>query len=147
VYEINRDELFYAWQNSKAYLNGVEIKVSATKELSQTLLATGFPYYDFEQMEAYVVALKYFMQHTRGMRRMGSAAVDLAYVACGRFNGYFEYGLSPWDVAAGVFLVQQAGGKVSDFAGGDDYIFGRAVVASSSSIYPSFFKVIQEAFA
>jgi myo-inositol-1(or 4)-monophosphatase len=147
VYEVNRDELFYAWEGSKAYLNGNEISVKKNPELSKSLLATGFPYYDFEGMKGYLEALQYFMKHTQGMRRMGSAAVDLAYVACGRFDGYFEYGLSPWDVAGGVFIVQQAGGKVTDFKGGDDCVFGRSIVASSSALYDPFFEVIRKAFA
>ncbi len=147
VYEVNRHELFYAWEGSKAYLNGNEISVKQNPDLSKSLLATGFPYYDFDGMTGYINALQYFMKHTQGMRRMGSAAVDLAYVACGRFDGYFEYGLSPWDVAGGVFIVQQAGGKVSDFKGGDDCIFGRSIVAASGALYPSFFDVVEKAFA
>lgn len=147
VYEINRNELFYAWEGSKAYLNGMEISVKTNNELSKSLLATGFPYYDFGGMEGYLNTLRYFMEHTQGMRRMGSAAVDLAYVACGRFDGFFEYGLSPWDVAGGMFIVQQAGGKVSDFKGGDDAIFGRSIVAASTNLYPQFMKVVKDAFA
>jgi myo-inositol-1(or 4)-monophosphatase len=147
VYEINRNELFYAWEGSRAYLNGKEISVKDNADLSRSLLATGFPYYDFVGMEGYLNALQYFMRNTQGMRRMGSAAVDLAYVACGRFDGYFEYGLSPWDVAGGVFIVQQAGGKVSDFKGGNDCIFGRSIVASSDALYPDFFEIIRKEFA
>ncbi|MES2558419.1 MAG: inositol monophosphatase family protein [Bacteroidota bacterium] len=146
VYEINRDELFYAWEGSKAYLNGKEISVKQNTELGKSLLATGFPYYDFEGMEGYLNALQYFMKHTQGMRRLGSAAVDLAYVACGRFDGYFEYGLSPWDVAGGAFIVQQAGGKVSDFTGGSDCIFGRSIVAASATLYAEFFAVVKREF-
>jgi myo-inositol-1(or 4)-monophosphatase len=146
VYEVNRSEMFYAWEGSKAYLNGKEISVKQNPSLSKSLLATGFPYYDFHGMQAYLNTLQYFMKHTQGMRRLGSAAVDLAYVACGRFDGYFEYGLSPWDVAGGIFIVQQAGGKVSDFKGGDDCIFGREIVASSTALYPEFFEVIKKEF-
>jgi myo-inositol-1(or 4)-monophosphatase len=147
VYEMNRGEMFFTFKGGAAYLNNKEIQVSKNDNLSQSLLATGFPYYDFDGMKGYLSALQYFMKNTQGMRRMGSAAVDLAYVACGRFDGYFEYGLSPWDVAGGVFIVQQAGGKVSDFKGGDDCIFGRAIVASSKALYPSFFDVIRKEFA
>lgn len=144
VYEPNRDELFYAWEGSKAYLNGKEISVKQNPELSKSLLATGFPYYDFGGMQGYLNTLQYFMQHTQGMRRMGSAAVDLAYVACGRFDGYFEYGLSPWDVAGGMFIVQQAGGIVTDFYGGEDCIFGRTIIASSEALYTPFFEVVNK---
>lgn len=147
VYEINRKELFYAWEGSKAYLNGNEITVKQNAELSKSLLATGFPYYDFGGMDGYLKTLRYFMEHTQGMRRMGSAAVDLAYVACGRFDGYFEYGLSPWDVAGGLFIVQQAGGIVTDFKGGDDCIFGQSIVAASTSLFPSFYEIINKELA
>ena len=75
------------------------------------------------------------MLHTRGLRRMGSAALDLVYVASGRFDAYFEYSLSPWDVAAGALIVQEAGGKVGDFSGGNDYLFGREIVAGNPNIY------------
>jgi myo-inositol-1(or 4)-monophosphatase len=146
VYEVNRDEMFYAWEGSKAYLNGREIRVKQNPSLAKSLLATGFPYYDFDGMDAYLRALQHFMRHTQGMRRLGSAAVDLAYVACGRFDGYFEYGLSPWDVAGGTFIVQQAGGKVTDFKGGDNCIFGRSIVASSAALYPEFYEVINREF-
>lgn len=146
VYEVNRDELFYAWEGSKAYLNGKEISVKQNTELSKSLLATGFPYYDFHVMQQYLDTLHVLMRGTRGMRRMGSAAVDLAYVACGRFDGFFEYGLHAWDVSGGAFIVQQAGGKVCDFSGGDDFIFGKELFASSADLYPAFFEVVNKHF-
>jgi myo-inositol-1(or 4)-monophosphatase len=146
VYEINRDELFYAWENSKAYLNGKEIRVKQNTELSKSLLATGFPYYDFDIMQKYLETLRVLMKGTQGMRRMGSAAVDLVYVACGRFDGFFEYGLHTWDVAGGAFIVQQAGGVITDFSGNDDYIFGKEIIASSSKLYEPFFKVVNQNF-
>jgi myo-inositol-1(or 4)-monophosphatase len=93
VYEINLDECFYAWKGSKAFLNGKEISVTKTAKMSDTLLATGFPYHDFDKMEGFLQSLRYFMENTRGLRRLGSAAVDLAYVACGRFDGFYEYGM------------------------------------------------------
>jgi myo-inositol-1(or 4)-monophosphatase len=96
------------------------------------LLATGFPYYDFKAMDKYLKILNNFMQSTHGLRRMGSAAVDLAYVACGRFQGFFEYNLNAWDVAAGAFIVQQAGGKVTDFEGKENHTFGRQIVATGN---------------
>ncbi|MFN4082491.1 MAG: inositol monophosphatase family protein [Bacteroidia bacterium] len=147
VYEINRNEMFYAWKNGGAFLNGNKILVKQNYELKKALLATGFPYYDFDIMDNYLTALKYLMSHTQGMRRMGSAAVDLAYTACGRFDGFFEYGLSPWDVAAGVCLIEEAGGIVKDFNGGDDYIFGRTILGSSSNIYNQFSEVIKNSFS
>jgi myo-inositol-1(or 4)-monophosphatase len=83
-------------------------------------------------------SLDYFFRHTNGVRRLGSAAADLAYVACGRYDGFYEYNLNPWDVAAGALLVQQAGGLVSDFRGGNDYLFGKELVASNSLIFKAF---------
>lgn len=146
VYEINLDECFYAWKDSPAYLNGNEIKVSARSKVSDSLLATGFPYYDYADLERYMKLFTYFLQHSHGLRRWGSAAVDLAYVACGRFEGFFEYGLNPWDVAAGSFIIQQAGGKVYDFRGGNDFIFGKQIVSSNSAIANEFLGVIKSAY-
>jgi myo-inositol-1(or 4)-monophosphatase len=146
VYEINRDELFYAWENGPAMLNGKQISVKKNNDLKQSLLATGFPYYDFDLMQKYLNTLHEFLIGTQGMRRMGSAAVDLAYVACGRFDGFFEYGLSPWDVCGGAFIVQQAGGKVSDFGGTDDFIFGKEIIASSTALHDALLKTVSKHF-
>lgn len=138
VYEVNQDECFYAWKNGGAFLNGQAIGVTQTAALGDTLIATGFPYYDFERMDDYLKSLRFLMTNTRGIRRMGSAAVDLAYTACGRFDAFFEHSLHPWDVAAGAFLVQEAGGKVSDFGGGDNYLYGKEMVATNAKIYSTF---------
>lgn len=146
VYEPNKHELFYGWEDGGAYLNGKKITVKQNTDLAKSLLATGFPYYDFELIDAYLDTLREILRSTRGMRRMGSAAVDLAYVACGRFDGFFEYGLSPWDVAGGILLVQEAGGLVTTFDGGNDPVFGKEIVAASSSIYPAFADVIKKGF-
>jgi myo-inositol-1(or 4)-monophosphatase len=129
VYEVNRDECFTAWLGGGAFLNEKPIKVSSAKHLKDSLIAIGFPYYDFELMENYIQILKALMQKSHGLRRLGAAAVDLAYTACGRFEGFFEYNLKPWDVAAGTLIVQEAGGIVRDFKGGDDFIFGRELIA------------------
>jgi myo-inositol-1(or 4)-monophosphatase len=134
VYEIGNDELFYAWKNGGAFLNEKPIAVSKKAPLSNALLATGFPYHDFSKMPQYMNLLQDCFRYTRGMRRFGSAATDLAYVACGRFEGFFEYGLNAWDVAAGCLLVTEAGGSVSDFRGGTDYIFGKEILAASNTI-------------
>lgn len=147
VYEVNRDECFYAWKGGGAWMNDRPIQVSPTSELSASLLATGFPYYDYDRMEAYLEVLKHFMQNTRGLRRLGSAAVDLAYVACGRFEGFYEYSLNAWDVAAGVLLVQEAGGQVTDFKGGSDYLFGRELISTNTKIHAALLKVIQHHFS
>jgi len=144
VYEPNRDECFYAVKGQKAYCNEKLINVSNCGSINQSLLATGFPYYNFDDMEKYLLILKSFMQNSHGLRRMGSAAVDLAYVACGRFEGFFEYNLNAWDVAAGAFIVQQAGGMVSDFKGDKNYIFGREIVASTKNIHHEMLQTIQK---
>lgn len=146
IHELNLDECFYAWEGSKAYMNGNEISVTTTDALSKSLLATGFPYYDYKRMNEYMELFKYFMKNTRGLRRLGSAATDLAYVACGRFEGFYEYSLQPWDVAAGAFIVQQAGGKVSDFNGGTNFLFGKEIVAGNSACFAEFLNVVQTHF-
>ena len=135
VHSIMQNELFYSFGQQKAFMNNQRIQVSPTSLLEDALLATGFPYYDFEHIDAYLAMIKPLMLKTRGLRRFGSAALDLAYVACGRFDGYFEYSLSPWDVAAGAFIVQQAGGQVGDFSNGNNYIFGKEIVAGNPNIY------------
>lgn len=142
VYEVGADETFYAWQNSSAFLNGKEIKVSSASKSVNTLIATGFPYYDFERMDDYIEAVKHLMQNTRGIRRLGSAAVDLAYVAAGRFDAFFEHALHAWDVAAGVFILQQAGGRTSDFNGDDNWLFGGEIVSASENYFQEFFGII-----
>jgi len=146
VYEINQGECFYAWKDSPAFLNGHVINVSKRKTLNDSLLATGFPYYDYKQMPEYLRLFEHFMQHTSGVRRLGSAAADLAYVACGRFEGFYEYSLSPWDVAAGALIVQQAGGKVIDFKGGEDYIFGKQIIATNNLIFDEMKDVVKKFF-
>lgn len=146
VYEVNRDECFYAREDGSAFLNATQISVSKNKNFASSLLATGFPYYDYEHMESYFALLKQLAQQTRGIRRIGSAAVDLAYVACGRFDAFFEYSLHPWDVAAGAFIVQQAGGKITDFNGGDNWLNGKEIVAGNPKVFDSLLSLIKERF-
>ncbi len=129
VYEVANDECFYAWKEGGAYLNNERIHISQAKKFSDTVMATGFPYYEFERLDEYLKILHQLMESTQGLRRMGSAAADMAYVACGRYGGYFEYNLNSYDIAGGVILVQEAGGTVTDFRGGNDFIFGREIVA------------------
>lgn len=132
VHEVNRQETFYAWEGGGAYCNGERIYASQGYEMKDSLLATGFPYRDFDKFPAYLDVIKKLMYQTHGLRRMGSAAVDLAYVAMGRFQGFFEYNLNSWDVAAGALIVQEAGGTVTDFKGGTDFIFGKQILAAGS---------------
>lgn len=146
VYNIPQDEMFYAHKDGKAFLNGKEISVSKADKFADCLIATGFPVKDFARLQSFQKTTEYFMQNTRGLRRMGAAAVDLCYVACGRFDAFFEYNLSPWDVAAGALIVKQAGGQVSDFGGGENYLFGKEAVASNSNIYKAFQAVVKSNF-
>ena len=142
VYEITKNECFYSWKGTDAYLNNNIIKVSEVNNVSGSLLATGFPYDNFARLEPFMKTLNHFFLNTHGVRRLGSAATDLAYVACGRYDGFYEYNLKPWDLAAGAFLVQQAGGKVSDFAGGKNYLHGKEVIAANAKNFEEFQKIV-----
>ncbi len=144
IYEIGAQEAFWAYSGGGAYLNGMQIHVTRTAKLDDTLLATGFPFYDYSRMERYMKLLEYFMQTSHGLRRLGSAATDLAYVACGRFDGFFEYSLSPWDVAAGALIVQEAGGKIADFQGKDNWLFGKEIIASNDIVFNDLMQVIKK---
>jgi myo-inositol-1(or 4)-monophosphatase len=134
IYEPSLDEMFYAIKNGGAFLNGKKISVTKTNKLKGALLATGFPTYDYTRMEQYLALFRHFMKNTHGIRRMGSAAIDLAYTACGRFDAFYEYSLNPWDVAAGVLIVQESGGKISDFSGGTNFLFGKEIIASNGKL-------------
>lgn len=121
VYDPIRDELFTASRGQGAQLNNKRIRVSKSIELQGTVLATGFPFKQKHHMDAYLEAFKALFIHTADIRRAGSAALDMAYVAAGRMDGFFEIGLKPWDTAAGELLVKEAGGMVTDFAGGANF--------------------------
>jgi myo-inositol-1(or 4)-monophosphatase len=142
VYDPSHKECFHAIEGAQSKCNGKEIKISPITSLEEGLLATGFPYYHSEKKENYLEIIKEFLETTHGIRRLGSAAIDLAYVACGRLEGYFEYNLKPWDVAGGAFIVQQAGGTVSDFKGGSNYLFGGELCAGGQ-VHSHMLEVIQ----
>jgi len=146
VHHVPAKELFYAWKGGGAWCNGQPIRVSNRSNMRQALVATGFPYYDFERSEAWFAAIKVFMEQSRGIRRFGSAALDLAWVACGRFDVFFEYGLNAWDVAAGAVLVREAGGQVCDFSGGDDFIDKRELFAANAGVFEAAMGIVKEAF-
>ncbi len=135
VYNIPLQEMFYAIKGQGAFMNDKRIQVTDTKDLSDSLVATGFPFRAEEYISEYLRMLGYFMKNSRALRRLGSAAIDLAYVAAGRYDVYFEAGLSPWDVAAGALLVQEAGGNVSDYFGENDFLFGKSIVATNPHLY------------
>ncbi len=143
VYEVNRDECFTAWKGGGAYCNGKSISVSGVEKLKDSLIITGFPYQDFGLQNDYLSILGEFMKNSHGVRRLGSAATDLAWVACGRGEGFFEYNLKPWDVAAGTLLVQEAGGIVTDFKGGNNFIFGGELLAAGKA-HPEMLETIRK---
>lgn len=146
VYAVCQDELFDAVKGGGTRLNGQPVRVSPANVIGQALLATGFPYEQFERMGTYLQALTHLMQHTHGLRRMGSAAIDLAYVACGRFEAFFEYNLNPWDVAAGALLVREAGGYATTFLGEEDCIFGREMIAANAALHTPVLSIVREHF-
>lgn len=135
VYAPAMSEMFCAEKGRGAYLDNQPIQISYTPNLKSSLIATGFPYYEFQQTQSYLKLLGELMKNTHGLRRMGSAAIDLAYTACGRFDGFYETGLNAWDVAAGALLVEEAGGKVSDFYQKSNHLFGKQIVAANPSVY------------
>ena len=143
IYEITRDEAFYAWKGGGAYMNGRAIAVSKATSIDDSLFATGFPIHNFSRITEYLAILNELMRNSHGLRRLGSAATDLAYVACGRCEAFFEYNLNPWDVAAGIILVQEAGGTVTDFAGGNNALHGRELVAGGA-VHPELLELIKE---
>jgi len=146
VYEVNQEECFYAYRGGGAWLNDKKIEISSNANFSDALIGTGFPYYDYEHLNAYLEVIKQFAKETRGIRRFGSAAVDLAYVACGRFDGFFEYSLNAWDVAAGIIIVEEAGGKISDFQGGKDFLFGKSIIAGSPVAHDKILSTVKAHF-
>lgn len=143
IYEPNLNECFSSWKGGDAILNGKKISVSGTSKVDKALFATGFPYYDYSLMKEYLLFFEYLMKNSRGIRRLGSAAVDMAYVACGRYDGFYEYGLQAWDIAAGSIIVKNAGGKVFDFEGSDHYIFGKEIVALNTELHIEFMDQIR----
>ena len=147
VYEVSRDELFRAALGHGAFLNEQPIRVSTAATISNSLIATGFPYHDFERMAAYLRIMETFMRGSHGLRRWGSAATDLAYVACGRFESFFEFNLNAYDVAAGVILVREAGGRVTQWLAAGDPVFGRETLASNGLVHEEMQAVLRQHWA
>jgi myo-inositol-1(or 4)-monophosphatase len=146
VYEINQDECFYASKDTPAYLNGKEIRVSKNKTIAESLIATGFPYYDFTKQATYIELFTELMRSCHGLRRIGSAAVDLAYTACGRFDAFYEYNLNAWDIAGGIVIVKQAGGDIVNFKGGAEVIETRELLATNGLITTVLLSTVQKYF-
>jgi myo-inositol-1(or 4)-monophosphatase len=143
VHDPIREETYVAELGRGAVLNGEPIKVSDTDELIQALIATGFPY-DREKMPEALELFGRFVALTRGVRRLGSTALDLCYVAFGRLDGYYERGIWPWDIAAGSLILEEAGGKVTDYLGGRLDLEGREIVASNGALHPAMTKLMEE---
>jgi myo-inositol-1(or 4)-monophosphatase len=144
IYEMNLDECFYAWKGGGAYLNDKPIQVSEVKQLKDSLIATGFAVSEYSHLKSTLSVFDYCIHNTHGIRRLGSAAADLAYVACGRFEAFFEFGLQPWDVAAGIIIMQEAGGKVADMKGSNNFLFGKEIVTGNPYVFDEFLSVLKE---
>ncbi len=142
-----RDELFHAIRGDGAFLNNRQIHVSRTTAFDRSLIATGFPFRAKDMIDYYLSAFKVVFEKVSDIRRAGSAAMDLAYVAAGRADGFFELKLSPWDMAAGSLLVTEAGGMVSDFGGKGDYLSTGNIIAGNSTIQPMILEIIKKVFA
>jgi myo-inositol-1(or 4)-monophosphatase len=143
VYDPSRNELFTASKGAGAFLNDRRIRVSKRTKLAESLIGTGFPYRDFSHLDAYTGMFRDLVQKCSGLRRPGSAALDLAWVASGRIDGFFEIGLNPWDIAAGCLLIKEAGGLVSDFTGEDGYLKSGHVVAGSPKVFGQLLQTLQ----
>ncbi len=142
IYDPTKNDLFTATRGRGAYLNDHRLRVSKRKELADCLIGTGFPYTKFEHLDAYMGILRDMMQKTSGLRRPGSAALDLAYTAAGRYDGFFETGLKPWDIAAGCLLITEAGGLVGDLQGNDGFLKSGNLCAGSPKIFAQMLQVI-----
>jgi myo-inositol-1(or 4)-monophosphatase len=142
IHVVGGNEIFTGWKGGGSWLNGKRIHVSDAKKLSDSLIATGLPYSDFERLDSYMELLTWLCKHTHGIRRLGSASIDLAYVACGRFEVFYEYGLHPWDIAAGIIILREAGGRISDFSGGERNLNGDEIVAANYSVYPEILEIV-----
>jgi len=144
VYDPSRDELFSASKGKGAHLNDRRIRVSNTQRLSDSLLATGFPYNNMQTLEPWLACFKTLVPHVAGIRRAGAASLDLAQVACGRYDGFWEFGLQSWDVAAGILLIQEAGGFSSDAQGKQAMLESGHVIAANTKIFSKLQTLIKE---
>jgi myo-inositol-1(or 4)-monophosphatase len=146
VYDPSRDELFVAEKGAGAVLNNRPIRVSEVRDPAFGLLTTGFPFRFKDKIELYQTSFARLFERFSGIRRTGSAALDLCYLACGRCEGFWEIGLSPWDVAAGFLIVAEAGGRISDFHCGENPLWSGNVIASNGHLHPVLQRIIEEVF-
>lgn len=133
VYVAAEKECFYAWKGGGAYLNGEPLRTSATKDIKDSILITGFPYKIGEKVNNYMAIMNHLTFNSHGVRRFGSAAADIVYVAAGRAEIFYQTDLSPWDVAAGAIIAECAGATLTDFKGGDNYIFGKSILVTANN--------------
>ena len=143
IYDPLRQELFTTSQGDGAYLNNRRIRVSKQMGLNGALIGTGFPYKDFRYLDAYMDMFKEMVTKTAGVRRPGSAALDLAYLACGRIDGFWEIGLNSWDIAAGALMVREAGGIITDFSAGENYLESGNVIAGNPKVFNQMLKTLE----
>jgi myo-inositol-1(or 4)-monophosphatase len=142
VYDPTKNELFTATRGRGAYLNERRIRVSKRTQLNETLIGTGFPFRDFADLDEYLPMFREITARTAGIRRAGAAALDIAYVAAGRLDGFWEMGLSPWDMAAGALLVQEAGGLVGDFHGDAGFLDSGRVVCGNPKVFAQLIQIV-----
>lgn len=143
VFDPNRNELFTASKGAGAFLNERRIRVSRRIKLQDALIGTGFPYRMFDKIDLYLAIFKELAEKSAGQRRPGAASLDLAYVACGRYDGFWEFGLSPWDMAAGSLLISEAGGLVSDLRGDASYLETGNIIAGTPKVFAPLLKIIE----
>jgi myo-inositol-1(or 4)-monophosphatase len=142
IYDPTRNELFTATRGRGAYLNERRIRVSKRTQMAEALIGTGFPFRDFQSLDEYLAMFRELTSRTAGLRRAGAAALDIAYVAAGRLDGFWEMGLSPWDMAAGALLVTEAGGLVGDFKGEPGWLDSGRIVCGNPKIFVQLLQVI-----
>ena len=142
VYDPSRDDLFYASKGRGAFLNDRRLRVSKRTRLADSLIGTGFPFRKGDNLKRYVKMFEDVMQNCAGLRRPGAAALDLCYVAAGWYDGFFETGLSPWDVAAGSLMVTEAGGLIGNFTGDADFMYQREAVAGNPKVYAQLVQIL-----
>lgn len=143
VYDPTRDELFTASRGTGAFLNNRRIRVSNRAKLDEALVGTGFPFRKFDHVDEYLAMFRAMIEKTAAVRRPGAAALDLAYVACGRYDGFFEFGLMPWDVTGGALLITEAGGLIGDFSGEPNHLIGDEVVAGNPKVFAAMIAVLE----
>jgi len=143
VYDPAKNELFTASKGRGAFLNDRRIRVSKCTRMQEALVGTGFPFKELERVDLYLRQLKRLMSSTSGVRRAGAAALDLAYVACGRLDAFWELGLSPWDMAAGALLIQEAGGLVGDLSGESEFMESGDICAATPKLFPPLLEALR----